>query len=249
MITNNAEYLVLFLFITNPQQDAAFPHSKGEIKMQIKTAFTYVFQDPEWLKKIGIVGLVNLIPLVGQIILLGWAFDIIKRVIADEPTPLPGLKFKEHLTVGFKGTVGLVSYLIPFFVLAGVAAAIPAAALLATDTVGTGLIILSVLLGGLALVYFLVILLVMQCVFCSVALDNTIAAAYRLGKHLKLVRAVPGAFVFSILFTGVALAIGGLGAIVFLVGALFTMTYGFAVKGHLFAQAYQRGLAAIGEAP
>ena len=217
--------------------------------MQIKTAFTYVFQDPDWLKKIGSMGLVNLIPLAGQIILLGWAFDIIKRVIADDPAPLPELRFKDHLILGLKGTVGLVSYLIPFFVLAGLAAAIPAAALLATDEVGTGLIVLSVLLGGLALLYFLVILLVMQAVFCSVALDNTIAAAYRVGKHLKLVRAAPGAFVLSILLTGVALAIGGLGAIAFLVGVLFTMAYGFAVKGHLFAQAYQSGLTAVGEAP
>lgn len=212
--------------------------------MQIKQAFTYVFEDPDWLKKIGAVGLVNLIPLVGQIILLGWAFEIIRRVIAEDPVPLPGLQFKTHLILGLKGTVGLVSHLIPFLVLVGLAAGLPAAALLTSDEVGTGMLILSALLGILGLLYFLVILLVMQTVFCSVAREETISAAFKFGEHIKLVLAAPGAFVISILCTGLALAIGGLGAVIFLVGAVFTMSYAFAVKGHLFAQAYRAALSA-----
>jgi len=52
--------------------------------MNFGTAFTFPFQAPDWLKKVAIVALLSLIPVIGQLFLLGWAFDITHRVIHNE---------------------------------------------------------------------------------------------------------------------------------------------------------------------
>jgi uncharacterized membrane protein len=40
--------------------------------MDFGRAFSFVFEDPDWLKKVAIAGLVMLIPVIGQLVVLGW---------------------------------------------------------------------------------------------------------------------------------------------------------------------------------
>jgi hypothetical protein len=51
--------------------------------MEFGRAFSYAFEDSEWIKKVGIAALVFLIPLLGLIILMGWSLEIIRRVSLD----------------------------------------------------------------------------------------------------------------------------------------------------------------------
>ena len=48
--------------------------------MNIVKALTYVFDDPDFIKKIGIAALMALIPVSGAIILLGGMIEITRRV-------------------------------------------------------------------------------------------------------------------------------------------------------------------------
>jgi hypothetical protein len=82
--------------------------------MKFADAFTFVFQDPEWFKKIIIPGLIGLlVPIIGQIFLLGWALKVTLNVIRNNPSPLPNMEFGADLGRGFKAwVVGLV-YAIP----------------------------------------------------------------------------------------------------------------------------------------
>ena len=57
--------------------------------MNYGRAFTYVTEDPEWLKKVGIAMLVMLIPVIGQITVFGWSLEMMRRVIHEEPEVLP----------------------------------------------------------------------------------------------------------------------------------------------------------------
>lgn len=55
--------------------------------MDFGLAFSYVFKDRDWLKKISILALVSLIPILGQIVVYGWMMNIAKRVMNHDPAP------------------------------------------------------------------------------------------------------------------------------------------------------------------
>ena len=66
--------------------------------MDIAKSFTFMFEDPEWLRKLGIgflvvaVGLlfsVVLIGLIPLIIVLGYTLDVTRNVMDGQPNPLP----------------------------------------------------------------------------------------------------------------------------------------------------------------
>ena len=52
-----------------------------EENMDFGKAFTYVFEDEEWIKKILIGALLSLIPFVGWWFVGGWGLEITKNVI------------------------------------------------------------------------------------------------------------------------------------------------------------------------
>ena len=83
-------------------------------------------QDPEWLKKIGVGALVTLsgmcIPIVGQIVLVGWTSLILRRAVSGVDAPLPRLDLdfdylSKLLNVGFKGFLARLLWSLPVVVL------------------------------------------------------------------------------------------------------------------------------------
>ncbi len=82
--------------------------------------FSYPFQDADWLKKLGIAALVIAIPLVGPIVAAGWGLEIMRRVILDDPTPLPDWGDFGTLAVnGLKGAVVQLAYGLPLVLVIG----------------------------------------------------------------------------------------------------------------------------------
>lgn len=51
---------------------------KGRALVDIGRAITYVFQDPQWLKKVLIGGLLSLIPIIGWLIIGGYWLRVIR---------------------------------------------------------------------------------------------------------------------------------------------------------------------------
>ena len=71
--------------------------------MDFGYAFGYAFKDPDWFKKLAIMGLVTLIPVLGQFVLIGWMMALMRRVInRQEPALLPDLDFSAQLSDGFR---------------------------------------------------------------------------------------------------------------------------------------------------
>ncbi len=85
--------------------------------MDFGKSFTFVFEDPEWLKKIVIAALISIIPLIGQIYLVGYGLEVGRRVIRHDPHPLPDVSFVESLLLGLKSFVIGLIYSIPAIVL------------------------------------------------------------------------------------------------------------------------------------
>jgi hypothetical protein len=61
----------------------------GETSMNIGRAFSFTFQDSAWIKKILILAVLFLIPIVGWLIIAGYVLRLLKNVIDGVPNPLP----------------------------------------------------------------------------------------------------------------------------------------------------------------
>ena len=61
--------------------------------MMLSQALQYPFQGKGWFRRILILALVQLIPIVGQLILLGYGLDIVRAVYAGQ-VDLPPLRWR-----------------------------------------------------------------------------------------------------------------------------------------------------------
>ncbi len=52
--------------------------------MDIGRSFTYVTEDQDWLQKVLIAALISLIPIVGQLYMLGYALQVTKNTIEEQ---------------------------------------------------------------------------------------------------------------------------------------------------------------------
>ncbi len=57
--------------------------------MEFGKAFSFAFEDKDWMKKLGIGALLMIIPFIGWLVVAGWGIEITKRVIQHDPQPLP----------------------------------------------------------------------------------------------------------------------------------------------------------------
>ncbi|MCS7246301.1 MAG: DUF4013 domain-containing protein [Thermomicrobium sp.] len=88
--------------------------------MDIGRAFTYPFQDSEWLHKALIALVMLLIPIIGWLIVFGYIMRIIRQIALGSDVPLPEWDdFAGDLARGFKFFVISLIWAIPFYLLAG----------------------------------------------------------------------------------------------------------------------------------
>ena len=209
--------------------------------MDFARAFSFQFQDPDWVKKIAIIALISLIPIVGQFVALGWSLDVTRRVIQRDQTPLPDLRFGEQLGHGFRGfVVGLV-YALPIILIQLpiiIASSLVSSGNVNPDVANTVLAAVSVCCGGLIVVYSLFLAVILPVATTNFVAQNRIGAALRLGEVLGLFRAAPGAWLFVLLGVIVGGFVASFGTILCVVGVIFTSAYVLSVTGHLYGQAY-----------
>jgi hypothetical protein len=87
--------------------------------LDIGKAFSFVFEDEEWICKILIGGLISLIPLVGQFVVLGYALKVAQNVAQGNPRPLPRWgEFGDHLVRGLYEFVIRLVYALPIVLIA-----------------------------------------------------------------------------------------------------------------------------------
>jgi len=207
--------------------------------MNFGQAFTFVFEDPDWVKKVLIPALVTLIPIVGVFVLMGWMMDITRRVIQKNPRPLPELDFGRQLGEGFKGFVVALVYSLPMIIMIiPIAVASSMMDSMDPDTYPMVIGIVSVCCGGLTVFYGLFMAYAIPAALGNLAARGNLGAAFRFSEVFGLLRAAPGAYLMVLLGVIVAGFISGAGTIACVIGAFATMAYGQAVLGHLYGQAY-----------
>jgi hypothetical protein len=226
-------------------------------------AFTFPQEDPEWIKKVAIAGVVALLAVVPllQIIpillLWGYVLEITRRVIAGETPVLPewtdfGGLLKKGL---FSLVVGLV-YALPLILLLaclglpylGVAFAGGNEDM--ANTLATIASVASLCFGCLAAIYALVMAVVMPAAIGRLAATGEIGPALRFGEVFAIVRAKPGVYIIVALLAGLAISVlSSVGSIACGIGAAWGIAYGAIAGGHLYGQAYRVASAGSGAAP
>ncbi len=213
--------------------------------MEFGKAFSYSFQDTDWLKKVGIAGLVFLIPVLGQIIVMGWALEIIRRVINDSPDPLPDWSdFNGFLSKGFMSFVVSFAYMIPVFLISGCMQATNAGVSLLAANSDSNLLsgavsIVSICFSCLVSLISIGIGFILPAANARLADTGELGAAFKFNEVIGLVRAAPGPYLLVLLGSAISGFIVPFGLIACFIGVVFTMAFALTVNSHLSAQAYK----------
>jgi hypothetical protein len=203
---------------------------KGEAGVDIGRSINYVFQDPEWIKKVLIGGLLSIIPIV-NLISVGYAMRTTRRIAMGTEVPLPEWDdFGGDLVRGLKLLVVIFVWMLPLWVLICVSLGI-------TGLIGNDLgfrlaspffclvFLFSVALG---LIYPLLIGRVAQSEQISDGLDfgAVLADARRYPKELLIILVV----YLTVSF------VAGFGVILCGIGVFFTSFIAFLIYAHLIGQ-------------
>ena len=214
--------------------------------MDIGKAFSFVFDDENWIVKVLIGGVLSLIPLVGQVLMYGYGLELMKNVIQGRSRPLPewddwGGKLVKGIMYFVIGFV----YALPIIILAtcfgGLMGALGAAeAERATNVVGS---LGGICFGGFAFLYGILMTLALPPAIGRYLETGDLGAAFHFGEVFALVRDNIGAWIIVLVLTWLAGLIASLGLILCFVGVLFTAFWANLVMMYLWGDVYRQASA------
>lgn len=219
------------------------------MEMEYGQAFTYIRQDPDWLRKWGLAGLISIVPVLGPILIAGYGVEVTRRVIRAEGKPLP--PWSDLANFAIQGLIAVViglAYMLPLILLIVCANLLPLGLNLAgaeaNRDVASALTTLSsavaLCCSCVAAAYGLFAALTLPAALGRYAATDRVGAAFQINEIVRLVRIKPGMFLLVALISALAtLALSVLGSIACGVGAFFGAAYAALVAAHLQGQAYR----------
>ena len=215
--------------------------------MDIGSAFTFVFDDEEWIKKLAVggafaLGAIILLPLLGLGLLLflpinGYMVEVIKNVRDGQSKPLPdwddlGGLFK---TGFFVALIALVYYLpaIIFSCASGLAQSAPE--FVDSDVAGN-LVAVGACLSCIQIIFSLAASLIFPAGLIRYAQFETFGSAFQFGELFSFIRSNIGDYIIAIILSWVASFIAFFGIILCLIGVFFTTFWAILVSANLYGQ-------------
>lgn len=206
--------------------------------MDFGKAFTFVFEDEDWIKKIALGGLLSLIPVIGIFLVIGYGLEVTKRVIKGDAEVLPDWSdFGGYLTKGFLVFLIVFVYMLPV-ILIQICTFIPFLFDKPNDTLTAIFTIVTICFGFFTFLYSLAAYLVLPAAVGRYAATGELGEAFKLGAIFGMVKDNLGTYGMVLLGGIIAGLVASLGSIACVIGVLFTMVYSMAVNGHLWGQAY-----------
>lgn len=215
--------------------------------MNIGKAFSYIFEDQEWLTKVGLAALITLIPLIGTLAVLGWMLEITRRVILNDAQPLPAWNdFGGYLSRGFMALVIAFVYALPLVVITGcMQAALVPLYDQSNDVMTMAVSAITLAFSCVSILYSIALGLVLPAAYARYADTGQLGEAFKFGYIFNLLRAAPSAYLLVLLGSILAGFAASLGMIACFIGILFTAALAMAVNGHLYGQAYNIARGAV----
>jgi hypothetical protein len=213
-----------------------------------------MFQDPDWLRKLGIgtaVGLVGLvfmpflIGIIPLIIVLGYTIDVLRNVMNGVEHPMPEWSdWGGFLSRGFKVAAATLVWLLPTLLLI---IPLTIGSVLTGETQGAEAIGLSIVACGscLMFVWSLFVTLISPAIYIRIAATDRFSSAFDLTKMWAFTRDNLGNVILALLLAVVVAGLIGaviamVGLVAFLIGMLVTLPFAvlwqYLVQAHLFGQ-------------
>jgi len=206
--------------------------------MDIGRSFTYMTEDQDWVKKILIGGVVNLIPIV-NFAATGYFIEALRNTAEGRELPLPewgdfGGKFVKGLMAGIAGFIYALPIMLVMGIVFGLGTAV-AAAVSDEDTAAAVVTACSGIGYCLMFVYMILLMLILPAATVRYALTGQFGAFFRFGDIMAFIKANVGGYIIALLVSLVAGLIAGMvGGIICGVGIFFTLMWAMLVGANLF---------------
>jgi len=207
--------------------------------MDFAKAFTYVFDDEDWVKKVLIGGILSLIPIV-NLVTVGYWLKVLKNVAEGAAKPLPEWDdFGDYFVKGLMSVLASMIWAIPIILLGAVTAAL--SALTGYDSADTtsaaGPFVICIWgMSCLSGIYGLFLGLVLPAAHALYAVKGDFGAFFRFGEIKNFITANLGNYIIALLLFFAAQFVASFGVILCFVGVIFTQFWSMLVGGHLLGQ-------------
>jgi hypothetical protein len=210
--------------------------------MDVGRSISYVFEDPDWLKKVLIGGVLAIIPIFGTFVVFGYWVRTAINVANGSELPLPEWNdFGGDFMRGVKAFVALVIWAIPLFVLFG-CGSIPLVVLSNSSNGAVSVLGALFTIGffGVGFLLALAITFAAPVIIGRVVMRDSVAAAF---EYNAIVGEARNNVVPLLVIVGMSIVlrfVAGFGIVLCVVGILFTSFLAFVMLSHLYGQLWRQ---------
>ncbi|MHB9033622.1 MAG: DUF4013 domain-containing protein [Anaerolineae bacterium] len=210
--------------------------------MDVTRSFKYVFEDKDWIKKVLIGGVLNIIPLVGQVFMMGYGLRQLKKMIEGQELPLPEWNdWGGDLQRGIMVLIGYLGYAVPIIILSIFSSIFTAAAAGSVNRGnGAGIWVLCTgIITLLEVVYGIALAIWAPAALLNYVKEGKLAAFFKFTDILAIIKTNTKEYITLVTMYIVATIVAGIvGGILCGIGTLFTTFIATLVLMHLLGQYY-----------
>lgn len=211
--------------------------------MDMGKAFTYIFDDENWIAKIVIGGILGIIPIVNFMV-LGYMVETIHNVAQGLERPLPEWSgFGEKFVKGLVVFIIFFIYTIPIWLIMGCFMGLTFALGGGNGNGGDLIALLLFPLYCLVGLYGLVLAILSPAILVNYAVTGEVGSAFRFGEIFGFITGNLGNYILALILAWVASIIASFGIIACGVGVFFTSFWGYLVMAHLGGQLHHASVA------
>ncbi|KPL23923.1 MAG: hypothetical protein AMJ93_03585 [Anaerolineae bacterium SM23_84] len=211
--------------------------------MDYAKAFTFVFDDEDWVKKVLTGGIVAMIPIV-NLIVVGYGLTVLRNVAEGREKALPEWEdFGDYFVQGLMSFLGGLIWAVPIILLLMLMGLISWVTGYEGDPYGVaGPVWLCMSgLSCLSGLYGLFLAAFIPAATTKYAVSRDFAAFFRVAEIFKYITSNLGPYIIALLLGTVAGFIASFGLILCLVGVVFTGFWASLVCNYLLGQVYAAG--------
>jgi len=205
--------------------------------MNIGKSISFVFEDKKWLEKVLIGGILMLIPILGQILMVGYGVQLVRNVRKHEPEPLPAWdEWGTKIAEGFKLLIIQFIWGLPMFLLM-LLMFIPAALAGNSDSASGFAGFLMLCFGCFMIIYAIVLWLAIPGITIKFAKTGEFSDGFKISEILDFTKKHVGQIIVVAIVSWLIYLLAGLiGALLCGVGTFFTMFWASLVYYHMVGQ-------------
>jgi hypothetical protein len=247
----------------NPaSQASAFESKPGAFKneppLEYMRAFNFLFDHPSWMTILLMAGVCVLIPLIGQIVLIGYQFVLIEALLRGDGRTFPEFDFGQFTNYLMRGLwpwlaqlIGQFVAAIPIYILffGGMMCFMGVISAAGDEAVaGVGMLVMMVFMFVGAFAACALMMLIITPMTIRAGLSQELGEAFKFGWVKDFIgRTWKEALMFYLFFMLGAMVLSFLGMALFCVGIYFTVGWMMLAQGHMYFQLYRLYLARGGQ--